>query len=80
MSEDKINKAFDEEYIKYREAFPKEYKASDFLVTSGFVDSKLNPIKREWVGLTTEEIDAIWGTWMRPYAAMVEAKLKEKNA
>jgi hypothetical protein len=26
MDEEQINKAFDEEYIKYRDAFPKEYK------------------------------------------------------
>jgi hypothetical protein len=25
MNEEQINKAFDEEYIKYRDAFPKEY-------------------------------------------------------
>jgi hypothetical protein len=25
MNEKEINKAFDEEYIKYREAFPKDY-------------------------------------------------------
>ena len=34
---------------------------------------------RTWQGLTDEEIDAIWGSWMRPYAQMVSAKLKEKN-
>jgi len=25
MTQDEINKAFDEEYIKYRDAFPKDY-------------------------------------------------------
>ena len=34
--------------------------------------------QREWVGLTDEEIDATWGSWMRPYAHMVLKKLKEK--
>jgi len=29
--------------------------------------------------LTDEEIDATWGSWMRPYAHMVLNKLKEKN-
>jgi hypothetical protein len=28
--------------------------------------------------LTDEEIDATWGSWMRPYAHMVLNKLKEK--
>ena len=37
------------------------------------------PALRTWVGLTDEEIDATWGSWMRPYAQMVSAKLKEKN-
>jgi protoheme ferro-lyase len=62
MNADEINKAFDEEYIKYRDAFPKDYK-----------------LPKEWVGLTDEEIDATWGSWMRPYAHMVLNKLKEKN-
>ena len=34
---------------------------------------------RTWQGLTDEEIDATWGSWMRPYAQMVSDKLKEKN-
>ena len=34
---------------------------------------------RTWQGLTDEEIDATWGSWMRPYAQMVSAKLKERN-
>jgi hypothetical protein len=52
----------------------------------GFVDSKLNPIQRTWVGLTQEEVrdmfqrmyDASvnWPT----FAAAIEAKLKERNA
>ena len=37
------------------------------------------PALRTWVGLTDEEIDATWGSWMRPYAQMVSAKLKERN-
>jgi hypothetical protein len=41
-------------------------------------DIKTKP-QREWVGLTDEEIDATWGSWMRPYAHMVLNKLKEKN-
>ena len=35
--------------------------------------------RRSWQGLTDEEIDATWGSWMRPYAQMVSDKLKEKN-
>ena len=34
---------------------------------------------RTWQGLTDEEIDTTWGSWMRPNAQMVSAKLKEKN-
>ena len=34
---------------------------------------------RTWQGLTDEEIDATWGSWMRPYAQMVSEMLKKKN-
>ena len=34
---------------------------------------------RTWQGLTDEEIDATWGSWMRPYARMVSDKLRELN-
>jgi len=33
---------------------------------------------RAQLDLTDEEIDATWGSWMRPYAHMVLNKLKEK--
>jgi len=35
--------------------------------------------QKPWVELTDAEIDALWGSWMRPYAQMVSDKLKEKN-
>ena len=45
------------------------------------------PPKREWVGLTDEELKVlcdewqiIYGGYVRPFARAVEAKLKEKNA
>ena len=34
---------------------------------------------RTWQGLTDEEIDTTWGSWMRPYAQMISDKLREKN-
>ena len=53
----------------------------------GFMDSKLNPIKRPWVGLTDEEIKEIIGPWgdtpikgyTRKLFDQIETKLKEKN-
>jgi hypothetical protein len=44
--------------------------------------------KREWVGLTLEEIDAEWGKFMSgasdgyvpTFVRAIEAKLREKNA
>jgi len=42
-------------------------------------DDDTQVYKKPWVGLTDEEIDATWGSWMRPYAQMVSAKLKERN-
>ena len=47
----------------------------------GFVDSKLNPIQRTWVGLTDEEVITM-SRYDLEYAALigeVERKLKEKN-
>ena len=37
--------------------------------------------EREWVGLTDEEMDAIWDNrgWYVPMFKAIEAKLKEKN-
>ena len=38
--------------------------------------------KREWVGLTDEEIKEIWGSYFSrgvEFARAIEAKLKEKN-
>ena len=42
-------------------------------------DDDTQVYKKPWVGLTDEEIDATWGSWMRPYAQMVSDKLKERN-
>ena len=42
-------------------------------------DDDTQVYKKPWVGLTDEEIDATWGSWMRPYAQMVSAKLKKRN-
>ena len=42
-------------------------------------DDDTQVYKKPWVELTDEEIDATWGSWMRPYAQMVSDKLKERN-
>jgi hypothetical protein len=45
----------------------------------GFVDSKLNPIQRTWVGLTEDEAFACKGRdYFETYRA-IEAKLRSKN-
>jgi len=52
----------------------------------GFMDSKLNPIQRTWVGLTEEDLKLlsaewriVYGAWMDDFAKDIEAKLKQKN-
>ena len=52
----------------------------------GFMDSKLNPIERTWVGLTEEDLKLlsaewgmVYGAWMDDFARAIEAKLKEKT-
>ena len=48
----------------------------------GFMDSKLNPIQRTWVGLTKDEVEILaykaeGNTWIA--VELTETKLKEKN-
>jgi hypothetical protein len=45
----------------------------------GFVirDAQIDPVKREWVGLTADEVYECWMSG--DVVAAVEAKLKEKN-
>ena len=64
MNVDEINKAFDEEYIKYRAAFPKDYKLPK--EWAGLTDEEL-----------AEFADAKLGAY--DLCLEVEAKLKEKN-
>jgi hypothetical protein len=49
----------------------------------GFMDSKLNPIKRQWVGLDDEEYQTILGQLgdggLLAFYILIESKLKEKN-
>jgi len=52
---------------------------------SGKVD-RTTPPKREWVGLTDEDLKLlsadwriVYGAWMDDFAKDIEAKLKEKN-
>ena len=49
----------------------------------GFMDSKLNPIQRTWVGLTNDEIFEIHkqvdSMQYLTFGHAIEAKLKEKN-
>jgi hypothetical protein len=42
-------------------------------------DDDIQDYKKPWAGLTDAEIDALWGSWMRPYAQMISDKLREKN-
>ena len=72
MNVDEINKAFDEEYIKYRAAFPKDYKLPKEWV--GLTDEERNDCLVEadpCECLATPEAEEL----MR----CIEAKLKEKN-
>ena len=41
MNNDEINKAFDEEYIKYRKAFPKEYDLPTYFTNKHAVSMTL---------------------------------------
>ena len=49
-------------------------------------DAALENMEKEWVGLTDEEIDYIWGITKPDYEDLfdfpraIEAKLKEKNS
>ena len=63
-----------------------EFDPSEF-ATSEVTPLYTAPPKREWVGLTDEELkplchewQIIYGGYVRPFAETIEAKLKEKNA
>jgi hypothetical protein len=43
-----------------------------------FISSKLNPPKREWVGLTDDELNE-WTPEIHGVIRTIEARLKEKN-
>jgi len=59
----KINADFDKEYIKYRDAFPKEYTS---------------PLQRKWIGLTPEETSGFTQHEMT-VVKYVSKVLQEKN-
>jgi len=65
MNAEEINKAFDEEYIKYREAFPKDYRLPKPWV--GLTDEEID----NWNIVGHESL--------REFVRAIEAKLKEKN-
>ena len=46
---------------------------------TGFMDSKINPIWRQWVGLTDDDEIPWDGIDAKSFAKAIEAKLKEKN-
>jgi len=49
------------------------------IVRPGIYEVPIEEPKREWVGLTTEEMLDIVDTYGMPLADAIEAKLKEKN-
>ena len=62
-----------------------EFDPSEF-ATSEVTPLYIAPPKREWVGLTDDELKSlcdewqiIYGGYVRPFAETIEAKLKEKN-
>ena len=72
MNRDEINKAFDEEYIKYREAFPKDYKLPKEWV--GLTDAEVERIK-----LDGRDLEFVSMTALHRFARDIQAKLKDKN-
>jgi hypothetical protein len=68
LNVDEINKAFDEEYVKYRAAFPKDYRLPKPWV--GLTDEEAMQICVD-CGCLSED-------WLVLLEA-IEAKLKEKN-
>jgi hypothetical protein len=71
---------------KDRSSIEVSIMSAEYMMAQGFEPLYTAPPKREWVGLTDEEIEDIWG---EPIGCMfsghykgikaIEAKLKEKN-
>jgi hypothetical protein len=56
----------------------KEYTPEEAKAWLAGYDEGKRFAKKEWVGLTEEEINAAWGNNLS-FARAIEAKLKEKN-
>ena len=53
MSEEEINKAFDEEYIKYRDAFPKDYDLPTYFTSKHAISMTL----RDYLAMNATNAD-----------------------
>ena len=84
-----FRKTFEQEPIGYADHHDLDREGHDFWVSrqagKNTVPLYTAPPRREWVGLTDQEIDYIWGITKPDYEDLfdlpraIEAKLKEKN-
>jgi len=87
MNQKEISKAFDEEYIKYRDAFPLEQnfcprcgkRTNDIHTCTPPQEIYYTPPQRTWIGLTDEEVVQCQQGNIYHFYRCIEAKLKEKN-
>ena len=70
------------QYI-YTETTPEEDKYIDAAIASLCAALSQTPLKREWVGLTDEEVEDVFPhaafPWFFETVRAIETKLKEKN-
>ena len=72
-------------FVAYARALEQYCDEAEKQEPVGWMDSKINPIKREWVKLTDEEIQHLvdnpepYYDRMFWFARTIERKLKEKN-
>ena len=84
MSQQLLRRAWDA-LDTFKQAYPENWHEDDQQVLDDLIkaDLDLSGVKREWVGLTEDEVFAISNTM--PYAdrfdfaAAIEARLKERN-
>ena len=82
MNNDEINKAFDEEYIKYRAAFPKDYDIPTYFTSKHAVSMTLRDYfaAKAVQGLLASEVNAPLNAFATKAYAVADAMMEARNA
>ena len=80
MSEEEINKAFDEEYIKYRDAFPKDYDLPTYFTSKHAISMTLRDYMAAKAMQALIDNDGLFSEIPTQAYALADAMLKAREA